>query len=181
MYFKGNDFRNHQRRLWNECSFDPPMQSYLYLLLHLPRNPRISCRVLSNVQLWEGSVQCVQLCNLRIPTLPSVSFVQMSMFLPPCNNSMLRGENEGVAWRQEPVRMARSPQDWQVTLCHSQNIAKTVPQHCHWAGAVGSFASPLKLVIGPGGINCFLISWYFWLVQSYQRHGTTINQTPAVE
>ena len=130
MYFKGNDFRNHQRRLWYECSFDPPMQSYLYLLLHLPRNPRISCRVLSNVQLWEGSVQCVQLCNCALwefPLFQVSALCKWACFCPPaiipCCVVKMRvqlGDKSQLEWH-DPPRIGRSH-------CATP---KTLPKHCH--------------------------------------------------
>ena len=119
-------------------------------------------------------------CNCAIwefPLFQVAALCKWACFCPPaiipCCVVKMRvqlGDKSQLEWHNPP-RIGRSH-------CATP---KTVPQHCHWAGAVGSFASPLKLVIGPGGINCFLISWYFWLVQRYQRHDTTIIQTPAVE
>ena len=105
-------------------------------LLQFACNPRITCSVLSNVQL--GDPSCVQfscnraivqshnrailqMCNRAIlvqaEDLPSVSrllLCKRATFCPiqlsACGyNSQLRGENEHLAWRQELVRMARSP------------------------------------------------------------------------
>ena len=127
-------------------------------LLHLSCNPRISCSPLSNVQLREGLMRpcmcncaIVQRCAMWEFTLLQVSgLCKCASFLPPLrprgNNSRLRGENEHLAWRQELVRMARSP----------PKLARhSVPQHCHsaialpqkcqsgtWLAPGGNFASP---------------------------------------
>ena len=104
----------------------------------------------------------LQMCNRAIlvqaEDLPSVSrllLFKRATFCPTqlsaCGyNSQLRGENEHLARRQELVRMARSP---------------PVDHDCHNCLKIARV--PLRWWSG-GGINCFLISWYFWLV--VQRH-----------
>ena len=105
---------------------------------------------------------CAMLCNVRIHTPPSVRSVQMRRVFSPAprgNNSRLRGENEHLAWRQEPVRMARSPPKLArhsiatvLPQCHS--IATKVPQW-HLAGAGGNFASPQNLWLDVGELTAF--------------------------
>ena len=100
-------------------------------LLQFACNPRITCSVLSNVQLGDPSCvqsSCnranVQSCNHTIVQSCKCAIAQSwcsrlllckrATFCPTklsaCGyNSQLRGENEHLARRQELVRMARSP------------------------------------------------------------------------
>ena len=101
----------------------------------------------------------LQMCNRAIlvqaEDLPSVSrllLCKRATFCPThlsaCGyNSQLRGENEHLAWRQELVRMARSPPQ----LITIATIASKLPE-CHFAGgATRQFCPPPKLAIGGGG------------------------------
>ena len=104
----------------------------------------------------------LQMCNRAIlvqaEDLPSVSrllLFKRATFCPiqlsACGyNSQLRGENEHLAWRQELVRMARSPLSW--------SRLPQLPQNCHSATSLvaprGNFA-PLQNLLLVVGTSCW--------------------------